>query len=54
MEQVNDAYEAYEKDYLKRRHDICIKLLRIKENCPDKIYSSWLLDAINFIQEEHR
>lgn len=43
-----------EELYEKRKNEVCTRLLTIKEHCPDDTYSIWLLDAINFIQEEHR
>lgn len=54
MIDINDAYEAYEKEYQHRKNEVCSRLLTIRNNCPDDTYSKWLLDAINFIQEEHR
>lgn len=54
MSDINDAYEAYDKDYQHRKNEICTRLLTMRNNCPDTTYSKWLLDAINFIQEEHR
>ena len=54
MNELNDAYEAYEKDYQFRQNEVCSRLLTIRNNCPDETFSKWLLDAINFIQEEHR
>ncbi len=54
MSDIDDAYEAYEKDYQHRRNEVCSRLLTIRNNCPDDTYSKWLLDAINFIQEEKR
>ena len=54
MNELNDAYEAYEKDYQHRKNEVCSRLLTIRNNCPDETFSKWLLDAINFIQEEHR
>lgn len=37
-----------------RKTEVCTRLLTIRNNCPDVTFSKWLLDAINFIQEEHR
>lgn len=54
MEQINEAYEAYENDYQYRKNEVCSRLLTIRNNCPDDTYSKWIIDAINFIQEEHR
>ena len=54
MSELNDAYEAYDKDYQHRKNEVCTRLLTMRNNCPDDTYSKWLLDAINFIQEEHR
>ena len=54
MNELNDAYEAYDKHYQHRKNEVCTRLLTMRNNCPDKTYSDWLLDAINFIQEEHR
>lgn len=54
MSDIDDAYEAYEKDYQHRKNEVCSRLLTIKEHCLDDTFSKWLLDAINFIQEEHR
>lgn len=54
MSDIDDAYKAYEKDYQHRKNEVCSRLLTIRNNCPDDTFSKWLLDAINFIQEEHR
>ena len=54
MSEIDKAYEAYEKAYEQRKNEVCSRLLTIKENCPSDAYSKWLLDAINFIQEEHQ
>ena len=53
-EEIEQAFEDYEVWYDKRKNEVCTRLLTIKENCHDDIYSKWLLDAINFIQEEKR
>ena len=53
-DEINRAYVEYEKDYQHRQNEICTKLLTIRNNCPNDTYSKWLLDAINFIQEEKR
>jgi len=54
MSQIDEAYEAYENYYEWRKNEVCTRLLTIKNNCPNETFSKWLLDAINFIQEEHR
>lgn len=54
MTQIDEAYEAYNKDYECRKNEVCTRLFTIRNNCPDETFSKWLLDAINFIQEEHR
>jgi hypothetical protein len=54
MNELNDAYEEYEKYYEHRKNEVCSRLLTIRNNCPNETFSKWLLDAINFIQEEHR
>lgn len=54
MNELNDAYESYEKDYQHRKNEVCTRLFTMRNNCPDDTYSKWLLDAINFIQEEKR
>ena len=46
--------EKYEEWYEKRKNEVCTRLLTIRNNCPDDTYAKWLLDAINFIQEEER
>ena len=51
---LDEAQKDYEEWYEKRKNEVCTRLLTIKENCPDDTYSKWLLDAINFIQEEKR
>lgn len=51
-EELDQAIKDYKEWYEKRKNEICTRLLTIKENCPDDTYSKWLLDAINFIQEE--
>ena len=52
-----DAYNItwhgnYLKWYEHRKNEVCTRLLTIRNNCPDDTYSKWLLDAINFIQED--
>ena len=54
MKELNEAYDAYEKDYQHRKNEVCTRLLTMKNNCPDDTYSKWLLDVINFIQGEKR
>ena len=49
-----EAWKAYEEYYEHRKNEVCTRLLTMRNNCPDDTYSKWLLDAINFIQEEHR
>ena len=49
-----EAWKEYEKYYENRKNEVCSRLLTIRNNCPDDTFSKWLLDAINFIQEEHR
>ena len=53
MIEIDEAYEQYQKEYEHRKNEVCSRLLTIRNNCPDDTYSKWLLDAINFIQEEH-
>ena len=54
VDEINRAYAEYDKDYQHRKNEVCTKLLTIRNNCPIDTYSKWLLDAINFIQEEKR
>ena len=54
MNDLNEAYEAYVKDYQRHQNEVCSRLLTIRKNCPNETFSKWLLDAIKFIQEEHR
>ena len=51
-EEIDIAMREYEKWYKHRKNEVCTRLLTIRNNCPDDTYSKWLLDAINFIQEE--
>ena len=53
MSEIEDAYREYEKYLKNRKNEVCTRLLTIRNNCPDDTFSKWLLDAINFIQEEH-
>lgn len=53
-EEIDIAMREYEKWYKHRKNEVCTRLLTIRNNCPDDTYSKWLLDAINFIQEEKR
>lgn len=53
-EEIDIAMEEYEKWYSQRKSEVCTRLLTIRNNCPNDTYSKWLLDAINFIQEEKR
>ena len=53
-ETLEQAYDDYNRDYNYRKNEVCSRLLTIRNNCPDDTYSKWLLDAINFIQEEKR
>lgn len=53
-EEIDKAFEEYAVWYDKRKNEVCTRLLTIRNNCPDDTFSKWLLDAINFIQEEHR
>ena len=53
-EEIDIAMQEYEEWYDQRKNEVCTKLLTIRNNCPDDTYSKWLLDAINFIQEEKR
>lgn len=54
MSEIDEAYGQYQKEYEHRKNEVCSRLLTIRNNCPDDTYSKWLLDAINFIQEEHQ
>lgn len=54
MSEIDDAYNEYDKAYQKRQNEVCSRLLTIRNHCPDETYGKWLIDAINFIQEEHR
>ncbi|MBP5699326.1 MAG: hypothetical protein J6W71_00545 [Methanobrevibacter sp.] len=54
MSDVDDAYKEYEKYLVNRKNEVCTQLLTIRNNCPDETYCNWLVDAINFIQEEWR
>lgn len=49
---IDQAFEDYIKWYEQRKNEVCTRLLTIRNNCPDDTYSKWLLDAINFIQED--
>ena len=51
-EEIDKAMQEYEKWYEQRKNEVCTRLLTIRNNCPIDSYSKWLLDAINFIQEE--
>ena len=53
-ETLEQAYDDYNRDYHHRQNEVCSRLLTIRNNCPIDTYSKWLLDAINFIQEEKR
>ena len=53
-DEIDKAFEEYEVWYSQRKNEVCTKLLTIRNNCPIDTYSKWLLDAINFIQEEKR
>ena len=52
--EIDKVYEAYDKEYQHRKNEVCTRLLAIRNNCPDETYVNWILDAINFIQEEKR
>ena len=54
LNQLNKAYEDYERDYSKRRCEICTKLNTIKEMAKDDTQRKWLARAIKFIYEEKR
>ena len=54
MTEIDDAFKEYEKYLKNRKNEVCTRLLTIRNNCPDDTYCHWLLDAINFIQEEWR
>ena len=54
MSEIDKAYEAYEKAYEQRKNEVCTRLITIRNDCPDDTYCKWLIDAINFIQEEHQ
>lgn len=54
MTEDDRADELDEGHYEWRKNEVCTRLLTIRNNCPDDTFSKWLLDAINFIQEEHR
>lgn len=51
-EEIDIVLREYEKWYDQRKNEVCTRLLTIRNNCPIDTYSKWLLDAINFIQEE--
>ena len=51
-EEIDNALREYEKWYDQRKNEVCTRLLTIRNKCPNDTYSKWLLDAINFIQEE--
>lgn len=53
-EEIDIAMQEYDKWYEQRKNEVCTRLLTIRNNCPIDSYSKWLLDAINFIQEEKR
>lgn len=51
----NDKTNELDKAHYEwRKSEVCTRLLTIRNNCPIDTYSKWLLDAINFMQEEHR
>lgn len=54
MSEVDEAYKEYEEYYQHRKNEVCSRLITIRNNCPDDTYSKWLLDVINFIQEEKK
>ena len=54
MSEIDEAYDQYQKEYEHRKNEVCSRLFTIRNNCPDDTYSKWLLDTINFIQEEHQ
>ena len=54
QDDLEKAFEEYEAWYKHRKNAVCTRLLTIRNNCPDETYCDWLLDAINFIQEEKR
>lgn len=48
----NEAWEAYEQDFTKRKNEIMSKLDTIKNDIDiDSVYKSWLYQAIEFIKE---
>ena len=53
-EEIDIAMHEYDKWYNQRKNEVCDKLLTIRNYCPIDRYCDWLLDAINFIQEEKR
>lgn len=53
-EEIDQAFEAWEKWLKQRKNEVCTRLLTIRNSCPDDTYCKWLVDAINFIQEEVR
>ena len=53
-DEIEKAFEDYEVWYDKRKNEVCSRLLVIRNNCPSDVFSKWLLDAINFIQEDKR
>lgn len=52
--EIEKAYAEYDSWYKQRKNEVCYRLVEIRNNCPDDTYCKWLLDAINFIQEEKR
>lgn len=54
LKEINEAWEAYETDYNKRRCEVCTRLNTIKETTKDATYRKWLIQAIKFIYEEKR
>lgn len=53
-ELIDIALEDVEKEYEHRKNEVCTRLLTIRDNCPNGTYCDWLVDAINFIQEQRK
>ena len=48
----NEAWEAYEKDFIKRKNEIMTKLDTIKNDInTNSVYKTWLDQTIDFIKE---
>lgn len=53
-QEIDDAYIAYQLDLIKRKNEVCSRLLTMRDLTVNRTYKKWLLDAVEFIQEEYR